>query len=309
MTRTGPLGDDALSLMADVAGVQVIKERILMPESTGRAEADYFFGSIVSERQFAFRWARDGATYVMLAAAVPDGQFQNPGDPPGIPDLVVSLTVVDSDRRQVVLRLKERMSRDPDWEPDSGRPVPFEIGFVLPPGAYQADYSLYDARSHLGSAFSESLTVPDFRNTFTLSDVTLAHASGKALPGDPGELGGALPFPDPGRRFHPGETLHLSFQVYNAGHRDAQPDLEVEYELFYKSGSELWLVGKPVHLQGVIGESLGYSLPLAIWPEGDYQLRVRVTDNLTGSTAERKADFTLRSTLREEASGSPVPEP
>ena len=158
---------------------------------------------------------------------------------------------------------------DPAWEPGSGRPMPFEIGFPLPPGAYRIEYTLIEAGSRRGAVFSESLIVPDLKGELTLSDVTLAHASAGAPRDLPVDLGSDLPFPDAAKSFHRDEKLQLAFQVYHAGKKEEVADLDVEYDFFYRAGSEWWLVGNPVRLAGVTGEALGYSLPLTGWPDGD----------------------------------------
>jgi GWxTD domain-containing protein len=293
-TPIGPLGDDELSLMADLGCAQIVKDRIWIPElDAGRIEEEYFFGAIQSVRRFTSRWAADGATFVTLAAAVPAGQFQRPGESLRIPELVASVTLVEEGSGKAALRIRERMVRDRSWDPASGRALQFEIGFGVPPGSYRAEYSLVDPASHLGSYYTESLTVPDFRTAFSMSDVTLAHVVEKDTEPDPDHLGRPVPVPDPTASFFPGETLHLSYEVYHAERSGEDAALEVEYDFFYRADTGMWPVGNPVLLHGVTRESLGYILPLASWPAGQYRLRVKVTDTPTGAAAEREADFTI----------------
>ena len=71
----------------------------------------------------------------------------------------------------------------------------------------------------------------------------------------------------------------------------ATPDLELTYEFFLETEGGPRQAGRPVTLKHQTSESLAYSLPLLGWPEGSYQVRVRVTDNRTAAKAEGQGAF------------------
>ncbi len=109
---------------------------------------------------------------------------------------------------------------------------------------------------------------------------------------DAGGSGGPALIPEPDSAFHPGETIGFTFEVYNAEHKGgATTDLELTYEFFLETEGGPRQAGRPVTLKHQTSESHAYSLPLLGWPEGSYQVRVRVTDNRTAAKAEGQGAF------------------
>jgi hypothetical protein len=103
--------------------------------------------------------------------------------------------------------------------------------------------------------------------------------------------------PKPGIGYAKDQDFAFYFQVYNARH-DAQtgrPLLDVRYQFLAKQDDgSFQVLGEPLELTGQDQAAQGTSFPLAAWPVGSYRLTVRVTDRLSGQSAERNADFLVR---------------
>jgi hypothetical protein len=126
--------------------------------------------------------------------------------------------------------------------------------------------------------------------------------------------------------FRPSEELIVVFLVYNpAVTSDKQFDLEVEYHFFRKSraGPDDQQPGAPAGLSALPGERYfnrtepqrfnaailgppfdpesgqpvmaGQGVPLTAFPEGEYRLLIRVTDQISKRSLEREVAFTVRS--------------
>jgi hypothetical protein len=114
------------------------------------------------------------------------------------------------------------------------------------------------------------------------------------------------------RRFSQDGTINVAFRVFNwsldrgpAGRATASPDLNVEYVFYQQTEKRLAFFNKvkPQHLTAeALGESFdpsrrelaaGLALPLAAFPFGEFEMKVRVTDNRSRETSEQQVRFVV----------------
>ncbi len=305
-----PLGDSFLGLSTQIAGAQLPKGRIRMPEfPSGDVKAEFFFGPLQHVPRTDFYKAADGTTFVTLTVSVPLEQFRDPDGKVGRPQLSLSAAVEGAEDHRVVERFTELMRLDAAGARGPCGSLRFQAGFNLPPGVYEASFTLFDLWSRRGSVLHQTITSPDFRRGLALSTVAMSRLATDPPKADPFRLGKILPIPDPEAAFLSGETMMLSYEVYNARHRQDTADLDVEYRFFLDTGHSLEQVGKPVLISRVTREALAYSLPLSGWPPGRYVVRIRVTDNHADAQAIREERFRVLESNPEEPSTEPSPPP
>lgn len=303
-----PVGDSFLAMSTQIAGAQLPKGRIRMPEfPSGDVKAEFFFGPLQHVPRTNFYKAADGTTFVTLTVSVPLAQFRDPDGRVGRPQLSLSAAVEGAEDHRVVERFTELMRLDASGGP--GGSLRFQAGFNLPPGIYEASFTLFDLRSRRGSVLHQTITSPDFRRGLALSTIALGRPATDPPKADPFRLGKILPIPDPEAAFLSGETMALSYEVYNARHRRDTADLDVEYRFLFDTGDSLEQVGKPVLISHVQGEALAYSLPLTGWPPGRYVIRIRVTDNHADAQVIREESFRVLESHPEKPSTGPPPPP
>jgi hypothetical protein len=102
--------------------------------------------------------------------------------------------------------------------------------------------------------------------------------------------------------------LLVFIQIYNSGLTpEGKPDLEVEYNFHQKAadGTEKYFNRTPPQqfnaktLPPQFDAKSGYQIsaaqgiPLAIFPEGDYRLEIKITDKLSGKALKRETAFTV----------------
>ena len=170
----------------------------------------------------------------------------------------------------------------------------FQGSFTIHPGTYKAVLTIVDRKSHRGASRAETIVPPEFSGGLSLSTIVVGR-----LPEGPregaasGRPGAASLVPDPQAVFLPGETVTFAYQVYNARLKGGAPDLHVEYRFLIELEGGSRQAGKPVVLPHLTSESLAYSLVLQGWPEAAYRVRVQVTDNRSGASAEREESFRI----------------
>jgi GWxTD domain-containing protein len=307
-----PFGETVLSLMSQTAGAQIVPGRIRMPElPKGEVKSEYFFGTLQFVPRYNYYKAADGTTFITLTVSLPTVQFLGPDGKLQTPGLTLAATVEEFGTSRVVERFSQTMTRGPGALEAPGRPLLFQAGFHLPSGTYRVVFTLYDRQTHHGATYPETIVVPDFRQGLALSTVAVGRAPEE--PQDEADLfhlGKLAPLPDPEPVFREGEEAIFSYQVYNAGRRDGQPDLDVEYRFFLQAGSEFQEVGDPVSLRHVHGEALAYSLRLTDWPNAAYLVRIQVTDTLSGASATREEKIrVIESPWTPAPEGSALPSP
>jgi hypothetical protein len=102
------------------------------------------------------------------------------------------------------------------------------------------------------------------------------------------------------------EELTIIFQIYNPTLESKKPDVTVEYSFFRKDGAGEKPFNKmapqqfnaqtlPPQFDPEAGYQLaaGWSVPLQSFPEGDYRLEIKVSDNKTKKAVTREVRFSV----------------
>jgi len=264
--------------------------RIRLP--AGGSDAEYFFGSLFATSRFLYSRSPDGNTLAHLALSIPPVPTGEEGKVAPL-GFTHSVSIQERAGGEVIARFRSKLIPDPAWDASSGDPMRLQTEFALPPGAYRIEWSLLDPQGHRGSAFGEDLTVPDFRVGLLLSDIFMGPASEGDASGSPSSSRPPLADLYPVAEFPLGRKISLHCDAYNAVRRGKEVDLGVKYETQLRTKMEFQTVGKPLFLRHVTNQSLAHVLDPSGWPEGEYRIRIQVTDNLNGSTTSREESFRL----------------
>jgi hypothetical protein len=209
----------------------------------------------------------------------------------------------------------------------AGQPQRLTRAFAVPAGNYDVYLALRD-RGASGektaadapvkvTVMKQELTVPNFwGNEFTTSSLILADKveplSGQLSPEQQRErpyvLGATEIVPASDNKFKKSEELGVIFQVY--GYQmgsDGKPDVQIDYMFHQKDpagGEKPFNKTEPQKFnaqtlppnfspeQGhqIVG---GQMIPLASFPEGEFRLEIKVTDNKASKTLQREVLFTV----------------
>lgn len=210
---------------------------------------------------------------------------------------------------------------------EAGAPIRVSRAFSVPTG----DYDVYVALKERAPAgqkpdknapppkmgvMKQAVTVPNYwTEELTTSSVILA---AKAEPltaqltpeqqaDSPYAIGGAKFTPSLDGKFSKKGELNIVFWVYNPGVDQAKkPDVTIEYNFHQKTGETEKYFNKtnpqtlnasslPPQFDFAAGHQLPGSLtiPLASFPEGDFRLEIKITDNLTKKSVSRDVRFTV----------------
>ena len=126
----------------------------------------------------------------------------------------------------------------------------------------------------------------------------------------PYSLGAMRIVPKHGRRFGKQDQLSLILLVYNPQlTSDLKPDLIVEYNFHQRTdaGEEYFNKTAPMQFNAqtmppewdhALGHSInaGQSVPLSMFPAGDYRLEITISDNEAGTSVTRDVHFTVQET-------------
>jgi hypothetical protein len=209
----------------------------------------------------------------------------------------------------------------------AGQPQKLMRAFAVPAGNYDVYLALRDrpAGGEKGAAdapvkiavMKQELTVPNFwSNEFTTSSLILAdkveplntQLSPEQQRERPYVLGATEIVPASDNKFKKSEELGVIFQVY--GYQmgsDGKPDVQIDYMFHQRDpagGEKPFNKTEPQKFnaqtlppnfspeQGhqIVG---GQMIPLASFPEGDFRLEIKVTDNKATKTLQREVLFTV----------------
>ena len=170
--------------------------------------------------------------------------------------------------------------------------LPIVREFDLVPGVYQARLLLRDRQGGRIGTVRHEFTVPPldgFRtSTPILTDSVQAPPAGSAVPG--------RPFPVARRRFTVGQTLYYVFEVYGAG-RDGDagaPRVGAGYEIRRADGTVLATQPAAPLAPGPHGDlAQVFVFSLRGVAPGDYEVVLRVQDDVAGKTLEVRDPFTV----------------
>jgi hypothetical protein len=210
--------------------------------------------------------------------------------------------------------------------PATGQPQRLTRAFAVPAGTYDVYLALRERPTGGSPAadapvkitvLKQELTVPNFwGNEFTTSSLILADKveplNGSLSPEQQRErpyvLGATEIVPATDNKFKKTEELGVIFQVY--GYQmgtDGKPDVQIDYMFHQKDaagGEKPFNKTEPQKFnaqtlppsfdpnQGhqIVG---GQMIPLASFPEGDFRLEIKVTDNKASKTLQREVLFTV----------------
>jgi hypothetical protein len=201
--------------------------------------------------------------------------------------------------------------------------------FSVPAGSYDVYLALRERPAQGGSTKDEApvkvyvlkqtLDVPNYWNgEFTTSSVILAEKvepipaplSADAQRERPYVLGSTEIVPSTDAKFKKAQELGVIFQIYGAKvGTDKKPDVTIEYNFYTKSadGEKPFNKTPPQQMNGQTlppnfdadaGYQLvgGQTIPLTSFPEGDYRLEIKVTDNKGTKSLTRDVLFSVTPT-------------
>jgi hypothetical protein len=207
--------------------------------------------------------------------------------------------------------------------PGPQQPLKLTRAFAVPPGPYDVYVAIRDRSGTSADApvkaavLKQELTVPNYQggdlqtSTIILADKIeplSAPVPPEAQRERPYALGSAEIVPAADTKFKKTEELGVVFQIYGARlGDDKKPDVTVEYVFHQKdpAGGEkpfnkttpqtFNAQSLPAHFDPASGHQIvgGQSIPLATFPEGDFRLEIKVTDNKAGKSISRDVLFTV----------------
>jgi GWxTD domain-containing protein len=281
-------GETFLAVRSENGTPQIMKGRFRMTEfPVASVRSDFATASLDCRLRYDFYRVKRGSTRVVVTLALPKDQFRGGDGGVQTPEVTLSVAIDDPKKNKPVGSFSETLRPAGAASASMDRPFLLQGSFTIEPGTYTAMVTILDTKSHRGIRRTEAIDAPDFGRGLALSSIAVGR-----LRDDAGGSGGPALIPEPDNAFHPGETIGFTFEVYNAEHKGgATTDLDLTYEFLLETEGGPRQAGRPVTLKHKTSESLAYSLPLLGWPEGMYQVRVRVTDNRTAAKAEGQGAF------------------
>ena len=190
----------------------------------------------------------------------------------------------------------------------------------LPPGNYEVFVAMRERPVGKGlpkiTLLKQPLTVPDLSKDLAISSLILAEAvepaSGalnqKQQLTQPYSIGGTRITPAATTRFKRGAELLFVFFIYNPGAAaNGKPDVQADYTFLRQAGDVDRLFNAlppqqfnaqnlPPEFDLAAGHLLmgGQSVPLDTFPEGQYRLQVKVTDNTSGASTMSDVVFSVQ---------------
>jgi hypothetical protein len=209
--------------------------------------------------------------------------------------------------------------------PAPGQPLRLTRAFAVPAGAYDVYLALREHPSGSTNAeapvkvavLKQELTVPNFWSSeFTTSSVILADKveplsaplTPEAQRERPYVLGATEIVPASDNKFKKTEELGIIFQVYGYTlGSDKKPDVQIEYIFHQKDASGTEKPFNKTEPQKFNAQTLpptfdpeqghqivgGQMIPLASFPEGDFRLEIKITDNKATKSITREVLFSV----------------
>lgn len=176
----------------------------------------------------------------------------------------------------------------------------YQKAVALVPGTYKVDVVVRDVRSGNKGIRSLGFTVPKYdEKKLDTSTLILASKLRTTTERDIGAMfviGGAKVIPNLSSTYKKGQEVGIYMQVYNAGidQTTLRPAVDVSYVLT-KDGKEL--LNQPENWEGLSDSgqrlTLARLLPTNAMPLGDYELKVKIKDRVSGQLIEKAAKFTI----------------
>ena len=205
-----------------------------------------------------------------------------------------------------------------------GTPLKMTRAFAVTPGTYDVYFALRERPTAQTAAdapvkvaiIKQELTVPNYHTEELQTSSVLvadkieqltAPVTAESMKERPYVLGDSEITPAADMKFKKTEELQLVFQIYGAKYgTDKKPDVTVDYVFYQKDPSGEKLFNRtpaqnlskdslPPNFDPEAGHQLmtGQGVPLASFPEGDFRLEIKITDNKAQKSITRDVVFTV----------------
>ncbi len=176
----------------------------------------------------------------------------------------------------------------------------YQKAVALAPGTYKVDVVVRDVRSGNKGIRSLGFTVPKYdEKKLDTSTLILASKLRTTTERDIGGMfviGSAKVIPNLTGTYKKGQEVGIYMQVYNAGidQTTLRPAVDVQYVLT-KDGKEV--LNQPENWEGLSDSgqrlTLARLLPTIAMPLGNYELKIKIKDRVSGQLLEKSSKFTI----------------
>jgi GWxTD domain-containing protein len=176
----------------------------------------------------------------------------------------------------------------------------YQKAVALTPGTYKVDVVVRDVRSGNKGIRSIGFTVPKYDekklDTSTLILASKLRTTNDADVGGMFVIGGAKVIPNLSASYKKGQEVGIYMQVYNAGidQTTLRPAVDVQYVLT-KDGKEVFT--QPENWEGLSDSgqrlTLARLLPTNAMALGDYEIKIKIKDRVSGQLMEKSSKFTI----------------
>lgn len=176
----------------------------------------------------------------------------------------------------------------------------YQKGYVLAPGTYKIDVVVRDVASGNRGILSKGFTVPKYDpaklGTSTLILASRLYNTSDREVGGQFVIGDKKVIPNLARTYKRGQDVGIYMQVYNTGidQTTLRPAVDVEYVLT-KGGKEILKQQEDWSGLSDSGQRLTLArlLPTTKMEIGDYEIKIRIKDRVTGQMQEPTEKFTI----------------
>ena len=176
----------------------------------------------------------------------------------------------------------------------------YQKAVALTPGTYKVDVVVRDIRSGNKGIRSIGFTVPKYdEKKLDTSSLILASKLRTTTERDIGGMfiiGSAKVIPNLSANYKKGQEVGIYMQVYNAGidQTTLRPSVDVQYVLT-RDGKEI--LNQPENWEGLSDSgqrlTLARLLPTNTMPVGNYEIKVKIKDRVSGQLLEKSSKFTV----------------
>jgi GWxTD domain-containing protein len=176
----------------------------------------------------------------------------------------------------------------------------YQKAVALAPGTYKVDVVVRDVRSGNKGIRSVGFTVPKYDekklDTSTLILASKLRTTNERDIGAMFVIGSAKVIPNLAGVYKKGQEVGIYMQVYNAGidQTTLRPAVDVQYVLM-KDGKEV--MNQPENWEGLSDSgqrlTLARLLPTVAMPLGNYELKIKIKDRVSGQLLEKSSKFSI----------------
>jgi len=244
------------------------------------------------EKKALFTKARNNSSYLTFLVKIDPGENRK-----AVQKKAIFFGRIESDSYSYDFRTEKALREENNY-------LISPVGFPVMPGSYRLflGFSTQDGKTY--SMKMDQIEVPDFwSQELALSSLLASHQVNEEKPSsEKGEfdvfsLGRYSLQPSFGQEYTKSGSLNIFYHIYNvAVDTDQNCSLLIEFEL--QKGEKRYNLN-PQRRQRKVDETAalleGTQIPLAALPElGEYELTVRVTDEIAEKTASQKLKFLVR---------------